>query len=171
MVLFAADFCFEEGKGGTSLKQSGCEGDQSSGNKTIKLSCDKSVGHLLHLPIDVKDFFNVKFAFCKLFNRLSLWRRADTRNVSLLTHYGGQFTFSTQFFNTKLPANQKKGWLIHLNGTWLYNYIFYLVESAELDRFALSIKPLNLPLTLWYKFRYRFPEIFTFKNFISECPT
>ena len=62
MVLFAADFCFEEGKGGMSLKQSGCEGDQSSGNKTIKLSRDKSVGHLSYWPIDVKDFFNVKFA-------------------------------------------------------------------------------------------------------------
>ena len=30
-------------------------------------------------------------------------------NVNLLTHYCGQFTFSTQLFNTKLPANQKKG--------------------------------------------------------------
>ena len=45
-----------------SLKQSSCEGEQSSGNKTIKLSHDKSVGHLSYWPIDVKDFFNVKFA-------------------------------------------------------------------------------------------------------------
>ena len=53
MVLFAADFCFEEGKGGMSLKQSGCEGDRSSGNKTIKLSRDKKVRHLSRWPIDV----------------------------------------------------------------------------------------------------------------------
>ena len=46
-------FFFEEGKGEMSLKQSGCEGDQSSGNKTIKLSRDKSVGHLSRWPIDV----------------------------------------------------------------------------------------------------------------------
>ena len=60
--LIHSRFFFKEGKGGMSLKQSICEGDQSSGNKTIKLSCDKCVGHLSYWPIDVKDFFNVKFA-------------------------------------------------------------------------------------------------------------
>ena len=32
---------------------------------------------------------------CKTY-RTSSWRRANTRNVSILTPYGGQFTFSTQ---------------------------------------------------------------------------
>ena len=31
-----------------------------------------------------------------LFRQLSLWRRANARNVSFFTLYGGQFTFSTQ---------------------------------------------------------------------------
>ena len=35
-------------------------------------------------------------AFRALTLRQSLWRRANTRNVSLWTLYGGQFTFSTQ---------------------------------------------------------------------------
>ena len=35
----------------------------------------------------------------------SLWRRANARNVSFFTLYGGQFTFSTQLLTlTKLPA-------------------------------------------------------------------
>ena len=52
-LIHGSVFFFEEGKGGMSLKQSGCEGEQSSGNKTIKLSHDKSVGHLSRWPIDV----------------------------------------------------------------------------------------------------------------------
>ena len=51
-----------------SLKQNGCEGDQSSGRKTIKLSRDRRVGCLSHWLINVKDFLNVKFTLCQLFN-------------------------------------------------------------------------------------------------------
>ena len=54
--LTHGSFFFEEGKGGMSLKQSGCEGDQSSGNKTIKLSRDKSVGHLSRWPMMFRIF-------------------------------------------------------------------------------------------------------------------
>ena len=44
-------------------------------------------------------------AFRALTLRQSLWRRANTRNVSLWTLYGGQFTFSTRSVdNTKLPC-------------------------------------------------------------------
>ena len=33
---------------------------------------------------------------------LSDWRRANTRNVSFFTLYGGQFTFSTQLLTKRL---------------------------------------------------------------------
>ena len=49
----------------------------------------------------------------------SLWRKANARNVSLLTLYGGQFTFSTQLLTLnyllwpKLVGNAKV-WRLHL---------------------------------------------------------
>ena len=39
------------------------------------------------------------------------------------------------------------------------------LNQLDLERFVPSTKPLTLPqtLTLWYKFRYRFPDIFSWK--------
>ena len=36
--------------------------------------------------------------------RHSLWRRADARNASFETFYGGQFTLSTQFIVQDYPV-------------------------------------------------------------------
>ena len=167
--LTHGSFFFEEGKGGMSLKQSGCEGDRSSGNKTIKLSRDKKVRHLSRWPIDVKDFLNVKFALCKLFNRLSLWRRADTRNVSLLTIMVANLHFQLSFLTLNyLLTRQKVDWYTRTELGRIITF-FTSLSQLNLDRFAPGTKPLNLPLTLWYKFRYRFPD--TLKNCISQCPT
>ena len=76
--------------------------------KTIKLSRDKSMGHLSYWPIDVEDFFNVKFALA---------------NYSIVYCSDEGLTLKCQPFNSlqwpilrfqlilngKLLANKKKG--------------------------------------------------------------
>ena len=127
--LIHSRFFFKEGKGGCHWSKVSVKETSQVATKTIKLSRDKSMGHLSYWPIDVEDFFNVKFALA---------------NYSIVYCSDEGLTLKCQPFNSlqwpilrfqlilngKLLANKKKGWLIHLNGTWPYNYIFYLVESA-----------------------------------------
>ena len=69
--------------------------------KTIKLSRDKSVGHLSYWPINVEDFFNVKFALANYSivycsdEGLMLKCQPLTQP---LTHYSGQFYVFNSFF-------------------------------------------------------------------------
>ena len=50
--------------------------------------------HVTGLRAQVLSMFRASLAL-----RLSLWRRANARNVSFLTRYGGQFTISTKLIN------------------------------------------------------------------------
>ena len=62
-----------------------------------------------------------------------LWWRANTRNVSLLTLYNGQFALSTQLITLNYPVNLSKSITFSISGKplewfWSVTYISFLLH-------------------------------------------
>ena len=71
----------------------------------------------------------------------SLWRRADARNVSLLTLYGDQFFVFNSVVNTKLHATlfHRRSSTVSLETYLLYSRINYLNEKRFLMPWRLKV--------------------------------
>ena len=58
-------------------------------------------------PAEKNNFCQLRMPMFVRCSRLSLWRRANARNVSFLTLYGGQFTLSTPLIIINYPSSMK----------------------------------------------------------------
>ena len=79
---------------------------------------------------------------------LSLWRRANARNVSFFTLYGGQFKFSV--VNTKLPAilSHRRSTTVSLETYPFIHCFVSLPASHEVKLFARCLK-VEVETAIW----------------------
>ena len=82
-------------------------------------------------PLRVK-----KLTFWALALRQSLWRRANARNVSFFTLYGGQFTFSTQLLTLNYIVREAKM-------AWENRSRRFGAFQDSLKTVGLSLKPIR----------------------------
>ena len=80
-----------------------------------------------------------------LFRQLSLWRRANARNVSFFTLYGGQFTFSTQL----LTSNDLLYSCTYFSDVIKMMDVFSILQEATSDD---NLCPMNIG---WAPFLWR----------------
>ena len=102
----------------------------------------------------------------------SLWRRANARNVSLLTLYGGQFTFSTQLLTlnylfTREPPRKRKrlqdfppsaliGCFPALRSVWTrVSRVFSRLDTGKLLTLTLC-RSNYLKTSLWHLFSFSY---------------
>ena len=105
-----------------------------------------------------------RLKFRALALRQSDWRRANARNVSLFTLYGGQVTFSTQLLTPVLPSQRRSTTVSLETYTPYLKTTLFLVclsldrtyTSTNVDKYegewnGLQIKVLILILKIRYK--------------------